>query len=199
MSATSCGSGASCNIVDDTLGKAPITDCVRAGTGVGPYGCVGSLCVPGTQCTAFELGFSACETYCRVGQQDCANGFTCEAMVPAEMIGGDTIGLCQDTCSLTDPSAVCGSEGACVAIVDGTNPPHTACVGYEYECPLPATLPLGAACTSDTSCPPGATCQSGSCVAWCTVGPTAHCPGGTTCVATVPSLVIGGVQYGTCQ
>jgi hypothetical protein len=130
--------------------------------------------------------------------QDCAPGFACAALVPAVTLAGTTYGVCQDTCNLTAPADVCGPDGSCIPVVDGSNPPHTACVGYPASVSPSSTLLLGASCSSDETCPPGATCAQGTCVAWCEVGPTEHCPGGTSCEAASPPVAIGGVTYGTC-
>jgi hypothetical protein len=211
----SCGASDACAVVTDTPGGAPATDCVPAGSGIGAFGCEGQLCVPGAVCASFvpSLALTACETYCRVGQDDCPPQFTCAALVPAVTIGGTAYGQCQDDCNLATPEDICGPDAACLPIVDGVNAPHTACAGippscqtfYDANCQpqqvcTPASaFPLGAACTDAGACPPGATCENGRCVDWCVIGPTGHCPGGTLCKPGAPPLVIAGISYGTCQ
>jgi hypothetical protein len=196
LSASGCGTGASCNVVYDTPGGAAATDCVLVGAGTGVFGCYAQLCVPGTQCTEFGGGTTACEAYCQVGQPNaCPAGFACAALVPPASLGAMTYGLCQDVCNLATPADVCGPGNAtCLVVLDGSNPPHTACGGL--LCP---SSPPGGPCNGDADCTPGATCRQNKCLAWCEMGPNEHCPGGTTCVADAPPLVIDGVTYGTCQ
>lgn len=137
---------------------------------------------------------------------------SCAALVPPVTINGVAYGVCQDDCNLATPADICGPNATCLPIVDGTNPPHTACAGVPDACttttpnctPIKtcapsSSFPLAGPCADDTACPPGATCKQGSCVAWCVMGPMGHCPGGTVCTAESPALVIAGVTYGTCQ
>ena len=214
LSATSCGADATCAPVSDTVDGGTVTDCVPAGKGQGASGCTGpwNACVPGAHCVAVA-GSHACETYCRAGHnEDCPPQFTCATLNPPLTVGGVTYGLCQDDCDLAAPADVCSANATCAPIVDGTNPPHTACVndpchnvliGLDendnpiLECEAAATIPLGSSC--DNGCPPGSTCRGEVCVAWCKLGPNGHCPGGTTCAALAPPLVVRGTEYGTCQ
>jgi hypothetical protein len=212
-STSSCGSNA-CVLVTDVPGGAA-TDCAPPSAGAGPFGCQpGTGCVAGSRCTSFAVpNLSACEPWCRVGQGDCPASSTCAAIVPALVLGSVTYGVCQETCDLTSPTTVCGVDATCLAIVDGTNPPHTACAGVPPFCTTmndadcnPVTtctpsesFPLGASCQDDTGCPPGSTCASGFCLAWCVVGASGGCPVGTSCIAETPPLMLGGMSYGTCH
>jgi len=215
LSKTSCAVDSGCVI------EGMHTDCAPAGTGVGASS--PCPCVAGAQCTEVPVGPSwnhmfACEAYCRPDQPaSCPSGFNCMYQVPATKIGGIDYGVCQDVCDLAKPADICGANATCLLVQDGVNPPHTACValfgpgcvetqvGVDGdgnpidECvPLPAPT-LGVACTDDSTCPAGATCQGDTCVAWCAIGGNTHCPGGTICQAITPTVSVNGVDYGVCK
>jgi hypothetical protein len=204
--------------VQCTVVTAPEPDCVVCAHVDGPV--IYSSCVPTTP--------EGCTT-----KVD-ASGATCTVCVDAA--GNTTVDTCKDVCggvTCVMPACPVGTElrrrpneccDECVPVDDCS---ATVCPGAIPECPpgtmlerdpttccvfacVPISCPPGPSCDASGSCPDGATCVNGSCVAICPDGSiptpdfpacgacmppppkcdsTTPCPTGTHCDATVGGCV----------
>jgi hypothetical protein len=88
-----CPSGAACLINGNQ-----VTFCGGGGPGTVAEGqpcTVYTDCAAGLVCSVDGTNTNGvCTKYCRVGQNDCANGAACQGFSPAEMDGTQEIGLC---------------------------------------------------------------------------------------------------------
>lgn len=80
-----------CNFV----GTLKVTDCQKAGTGVGPDACSVAepkACAPGYVCV--DDGVPTCAKWCRLGQSDCTGAQLCKDFDSSHWRGGLKYGAC---------------------------------------------------------------------------------------------------------
>jgi hypothetical protein len=187
-----CGSAEpACDLTAADDGTVACRDVTKQGV-TNDHCAVDTDCKAGYTCThdANSADEPWCARFCDADSDCSGEGSRCVIELDGAQSQPLGIDVCSNSCDLVEQTR-CASGMACVGYTDA---------GGDYtDCDYVGTAEIGDACASALDCEAGTTCVDAVCAAYCEVGNDLDCDGDQTCTEFATPLVIGTVEYGSCQ
>jgi hypothetical protein len=174
--------------------------------GVTTPGMEGAGCVALEDCAGgYACIGGACSKHCAI-DVDCAD-IRRKCAVTLQSGGTPIPGvlMCSSACDPTDAAAggFCPAGFSChLSFIDPDGDPESGDETTFATCNEAGAATQGQACANNLDCAVNHLCigpAPTTCVRMCTVAPPGgECPIGTTCVGLIPTMLIGGIEYGAC-
>jgi hypothetical protein len=147
-------------------------------------------CKTGYTCThdAANVGTPWCARFCETDADCLGVGSRCTIELAGAQNQPLDVDVCSNSCDLVEQTR-CPSGMACIGYVDGS--------GDYTDCDYAGTAQAGDACTTALDCSAGTTCVGGTCAWYCETDD--DCDADQTCTPFATPLVIGNIEYGSCQ
>jgi hypothetical protein len=174
--------------------------------GVTTPGMEGSACTALEDCAGGYVCVSgSCSKYCAI-DVDCGD-IRRKCIVTLESGGTPIPGAvtCTSACNPANAAegGFCPAGFSChLSFLDPDMDPMSGDETAFATCGAAGAVAQGGACTANTDCAQNHLCVNTgttTCVRMCTVSPAGgECPIGTTCGGLIPTMLIGGIEYGAC-